>query len=186
MSFPLRIDKEDSIKIINDKFYELENRVKSILANEGFSNIIIVRYAEMRYYGQEHTVKVPIMGGIIRDIEIEEIKRRFNEVHKAIYSFTLDSPIEIVNFHVSGIAKLNKLPIIKINRENRQIDKAFKGMRKTYLGKFDEWPVYDKELLPLSYEVQGPAIIEDDTSTAIILDDQKGVLDEYGNLIITW
>ncbi|PVU77094.1 5-oxoprolinase [Acidianus hospitalis] len=186
MSFPIRIDKEDSIKIINDKFYELENRVKSTLASEGFNEIIIVRYAEMRYYGQEHTVKVPIMGGVIRDVEIEEIKRRFNEIHKAIYSFTLDSPIEIVNFHVSGIAKLNKLPIIKINKENRQIDKAFKGIRKTYLGKYDEWPVYDKELLPLNYEIQGPAIIEDDTSTAIILNDQKGVLDEYGNLIITW
>ncbi|MEM3974687.1 MAG: hydantoinase/oxoprolinase family protein [Saccharolobus sp.] len=186
MSFPTRIDRENSISIINEKFNELESKLISIFVSEKFDvkDIIISRYAEMRYYGQEHTVKVNIMPGIIGDKEIEEIIRRFHEVHELIYTFKLDSPIEIVNFHVSGIVRAKNFSVKKISGFN-SIDKAKRGKRKVYYnGNYENWEVYDKRFLPPNYIIEGPAIVEDPTSTALVLEGQKSMLDDYGNLII--
>ncbi|MEM0212584.1 MAG: hydantoinase/oxoprolinase family protein [Saccharolobus sp.] len=186
MSFPTRIDRENSISIINEKFNELESKLISIFVSEKFDvkDIIISRYAEMRYYGQEHTVKVNIMPGIIGDKEIEEIIRRFHEVHELIYAFKLDSPIEIVNFHVSGIVRAKNFSVKKISGFN-SIDKAKRGKRKVYYnGNYENWEVYDKRFLPPNYIIEGPAIVEDPTSTALVLEGQKSMLDDYGNLII--
>ncbi|PVU77835.1 5-oxoprolinase [Sulfolobus islandicus] len=187
LSYPLRIDKENSIDLINEKFNELESKIRSILISEGFEeeDIVMLRYAEMRYYGQEHTVKVNVMPGKIGTGEIEEIKRRFHEAHEIAYAFTLDSPIEIVNFHVSGVVKAESIPLMKIERNNSDISKALIGKRKVfYEGKYEEWNVYNKEFLPINYQIDGPAIIEDPTSTSLILEGQMGMLDSYGNLII--
>ncbi len=187
LSYPLRIDKENSMDLINEKFNELESKIRSILISEGFEeeDIVMLRYAEMRYYGQEHTVKVNIMPGKIGTGEIEEIKRRFHEAHEIAYAFTLDSPIEIVNFHVSGVVKAESIPLMKIERNNSDISKALIGKRKVfYEGKYEEWNVYNKEFLPINYQIDGPAIIEDPTSTSLILEGQMGMLDSYGNLII--
>ncbi|MEM3189326.1 MAG: hydantoinase/oxoprolinase family protein [Saccharolobus sp.] len=186
MSFPTRIDRENSISIINEKFNELESKLISIFVSEKFDvkDIIISRYAEMRYYGQEHTVNVNIMPGIIGDKEIEEIIRRFHEVHELIYTFKLDSPIEIVNFHVSGIVRAKNFSVKKISGFN-SIDKAKRGKRKVYYnGNYENWEVYDKRFLPPNYIIEGPAIVEDPTSTALVLEGQKSMLDDYGNLII--
>lgn len=186
LTYPTRLDKENSIEIINEKFNELERKLFSIFASEGFNEneVIILRSVEMRYYGQEHTVKVNIMSGIIGDKELEEIKRRFNEIHELIYTFKLDSPIEIVNYHVSGLVKIKNMPLKKINNSGN-IEKALLDKRKVYYkGDYEDWYVYDKRLLPVGREIEGPAIIEDPTSTSIVLDKQKAMLDEYGNLII--
>ncbi|AAK41875.1 hydantoinase/oxoprolinase family protein [Saccharolobus solfataricus] len=187
LSYPLRIDKESSVDLINEKFNELESKIRSILISEGFKekDIIMLRYAEMRYYGQEHTVKVSVMPGEIGNRELEEIERRFHEAHEIAYAFTLDSPIEIVNFHVSGIVKAKTIVLKRIERDNSSIDKALVGKRKVfYDGKYEEWNVYNKEYLPINYQIVGPAIIEDPTSTSLVLEGQTGMLDSYGNLII--
>lgn len=186
LTYPTRLDKENSIEIINEKFNELERKLFSIFTSEGFNEneVIILRSVEMRYYGQEHTVKVNIMSGIIGDKELEEIKRRFHEIHELIYTFKLDSPIEIVNYHVSGLVKIKNMPLKKINNSGN-IEKALLDKRKVYYkGDYEDWYVYDKRLLPVGREIEGPAIIEDPTSTSIVLDKQKVMLDEYGNLII--
>lgn len=186
MTFPTRLDKENSIEIVNEKFNELERKLVSLFLSEGFKaeDVILSRYAEMRYYGQEHTVNVSIMSGVIRDKELEEIKRRFHEVHERTYAFKLDNPIEIVNYRVSGIIKVKKVPIRKITHVNKAGNIKL-GRRKVYYnGNYEEWEVYDKRLLSPNYIIQGPAIIEEPTSTAIILEKQRGTLDEYGNLII--
>ncbi|ARM77211.1 hydantoinase/oxoprolinase family protein [Acidianus manzaensis] len=187
LSYPIRIDKENSIDIINEKFSSIERKIISTLVSEGFKeeDILITRYAEMRYYGQEHTVKVNIMPGVIGEKEIREIERRFHEAHELAYAFKLDSPIELVNFHVSGIVKTKSIPIKKKIVNNYEFSNSLISKRKVYFeGDYNEWNVYNKEkLLPNQY-IYGPAIIEDPTSTAIILESQKSVLDEFGNLII--
>lgn len=186
MTFPTRLDKENSIDIINEKFNELERKVVSMFISEGFrtEDIVLFRYAEMRYYGQEHTVTVNIMPGLIKDKELEEIKKRFHEAHERIYTFKLDTPIEIVNYRISGVIKVKKVPVKKIDAYG-DINKARLGKRKVYYGgNYEDWDVYDKRILPPKQFIEGPAIIEEPTSTAIILEGQRGIVDEYGNLII--
>ena len=51
-------------------------------------------------------------------------------------------------------------------------------------GKFMEVPLYRREWLSANEQIVGPAIIDAEDTTAFILEDQKGFIDERGCLII--
>jgi len=184
----VRLDWEDSVKRINDTYSELEDRLLDIYKEEGISEerVIISRYADMRYKGQEHTVKVPIPAGEIAEDSIGEIKERFHAYHERAYSFKLlDSPVEMVNFHVTGIVKAKRVSIKEKRSDSKSVEDAIKERRKIFLnGDFMTLPVLDRDRLPIGISMDGPMIIEDPTSTVLVLESQKLEVDKYGNLVI--
>jgi N-methylhydantoinase A len=186
----IRLDRENALSEIVDTYIELENEILRQLAEEGFSKdqVVILRYADMRYYGQEHTIKVqiPVTYSETKDL-LKIIESRFHEQHEKEYTFRLDSPVEIVNFHVTGIVVLTKPQLRKINPKERDIFKAKKPSREVFIDR--QWiqiEVYEKDFLPPHYEIQGPVIIEEPTSTIVVGKDQIAKVDEYGNIIIGW
>ena len=52
-------------------------------------------------------------------------------------------------------------------------------------GKFEDYTLYDRDLLHNGNVVQGPAIVEQMDSTTIILSNQKATVDRYLNMMIT-
>ncbi len=179
---PVRVDNETSIAKINDIFQNMESNLRKLFSSEGFNKeeIMFIRNVEMRYYGQEHTVKVNVMSGNIGVKEIDEIIRRFKEAHERTYGFNLESEIEIINFFDTGIIKRDNI-IIQKKRKNGHLTKNEK--RRVFInGNVEAWPVLDKDSLIST--VEGPAIIEDPTSTIIVLSKQKASIDDYGNVII--
>ncbi|RSN68022.1 hydantoinase/oxoprolinase family protein [Candidatus Korarchaeum cryptofilum] len=187
-TFIVRLDSQDATSKVNSIYEELEKKVREVFASEGFDpkEVVIERYADMRYYGQEHTVRVPIMGGKIGGSEIEEIKERFHSNHYREYSFRLDSsPVEIVNFHVTGIIPVKRIKLAEIPERNNSLEKAVKEERDVFLnGGHLKLKIYDRDMLPRDKTIKGPSIIEGTTSTAIILEGQEGHVDKYGNLVI--
>lgn len=184
----IRLDKENAENIINDTFKSLESKLIKIYEDEGLdsSHVIINRYADMRYYGQEHTVKVPIPFGEITESLKEEIIERFHEYHEREYAFRLDSPIEIVNFHVTGILKVKKLTLSIVKAEGGKLDDAIIEDRKVFLNGDDmTLPVYNKVKIRPGVKFSGPAIIEDPTSTILLLSSHVAEVDKYGNIVIT-
>jgi N-methylhydantoinase A len=66
-----------------------------------------------------------------------------------------------------------------------KIDEAIKETREVYIyGDYKQLPVYDKQKLPTNLKLLGPAVIEDPTSTILVLMNQEFFKDKYGNLII--
>ena len=60
-------------------------------------------YVDMRYLGQEHTVKVPIPAVPLKEEDKEHHRERFHEAHEQAYTFRLpNAPAEIVNYHLVG------------------------------------------------------------------------------------
>jgi N-methylhydantoinase A len=181
---------KDVADSVNETFNLLERQILKIFEEEGFEpeKVILVRYADMRYYGQEWTLKIPIMSGKIGLEEINEIERRFHEIHEQEYGFKLlGNPVEIVNFHVTGIYKTAK-PKLKELSEGGSLDRAYMGEREVYFGKKDGFkavPIYKRELLPRDSLIIGPAVIEEVTATTIIPINFRAKVDKYGNLIIT-
>ncbi|MCS7103328.1 MAG: hydantoinase/oxoprolinase family protein, partial [Candidatus Korarchaeum sp.] len=187
-TYIVRLDLSDATSKVNSIYGELERKVREVFASEGFNpaEVLIERYADMRYYGQEHTVRVPVMGGKIGNAEVEELKERFHSSHDREYSFRLDSsPIEIVNFHVTGIILVKKIKLTEVPERNNSLDKAVKEERNVFLnGSFSKLKIYDRDLLPRDKTIRGPSIVEGTTSTAIILEGQEAHVDKYGNLVI--
>jgi N-methylhydantoinase A len=184
----LRLDMDDNLELLNETYRELEARMAEIFRQEGLKSegIIFVRSADMRYHGQEHTVRVDVMSGTLGKAEIDQLVSRFHEAHERKYAFRLeDSSVEIVNFHVSGILRVGKASLPEARTVEGSAEKALMEEREVYLdGRAASWPVYDRGLLPVGSKLAGPLIIEEPTCTTIALEGQKVHVDEFGNVII--
>lgn len=145
--------------------------------------MLLFRYADLRYHGQEHTIRVQVPYGTIRAEEIKIIKENFVERHKKEYGFVLDAPIELVNLHLTGVVNVAK-PLLK-ELDVRSNISPLKYEREVFWGNgWEKTPVYEKKLINPGMEVQGPAILEEETSTVIVKKGQKASVDKYGNLLI--
>ncbi|MGC8689570.1 MAG: hydantoinase/oxoprolinase family protein [Thermoplasmata archaeon] len=175
---------------INGTFDELEEKLMRIFKEEEkmeTDNMVIMHYGDMRYKGQEHTVKVPLNIHRIDERNFTHYLEVFHQYHEKEYSFRLNtSPVEIVNFHVVGIKYVKKPSISEIKNEGFSFDDAINENRKVYIdGEEFTIPVFDRKKIPSEKKYSGLAIIEDPTSTVLVLKNQNFVKDRYGNIIIT-
>jgi N-methylhydantoinase A len=146
----------------------------------------IQRFADMRYKGQEHTVKVPLPAGRITDRVIPGINERFHALHEQSYTFRLDTPVELVNYHVTALGRVKKPEIIKLNGGRGTLDEARKGTRQVNFDElgFQVAAIYERSLLPVGVAIKGPAVVEEPASTTVVFPDQQLTIDEYGFLHI--
>ncbi|KAJ3439178.1 putative 5-oxoprolinase (eurofung)-related [Anaeramoeba flamelloides] len=178
-----------SSKKIHGIYQKMEEECLTELKNtEEFdeSNLILKRTADMRYFGQEHTVTINVPNGVIDDECRKEIDLRFHRAHEKAYTFSnTKSPIEIVNFKITAlIPKSIDLP--KLDNTNLSVKKAFKGQRNVYWDEKTcaESKIYDRQLLPSGVTLEGPLVLEENTSTTIVYPGQQVTVDEYGFLHI--
>lgn len=144
------------------------------------------RFADMRYMGQEHTVKVALPSGQITAEVMPDINERFHTLHEQTYTFRLETPVEVVNYHVIALGRVQQPEIKKLDREMGDLAGARKATRRVNFDElgFHEAAIYERDLLPVGISVKGPAIVEEPASTTVVFPDQKLVRDEYGFLNI--
>ena len=184
----LRLDVEANLAEADATYQELESKMAEIFKQEGFrgDRPVSFRSADMRYRGQEHTVRVDVMSGGLGPNNVAELVQRFHEAHERKYAFRLErSPVEIVNFQVTGVLKMGKASLPERPTAKGSAEKALVDQREVYHdGKAAKWSVYDRALLPSGSELDGPLIIEEPTCTIIALKGQRARIDEHGNVII--
>ena len=144
--------------------------------------ISFIHSVEMRYTGQSYSLSVPAPFTPTESMDMEAIKNHFNDLYLQQYGhFHPDKPVEFVNFRLSSIVKVLHLQHGKrvgtgtIAREKEPI--CFRGKKMAC-------DFYTRETLPVGYVVQGPAIVEEPTSTSFIPPVWEGKVDQYGNIIV--
>src|SRR5699024_3002776 len=134
------------------------------------------RAVDLRYEGQEHTVKMNIDNSSWDDEFIKELVQKFHEMHEFTYSFKLeDTGVEIVNLNLSAIGEIEKPEIETLKQTEATLDDAVKEKRNIYFKDLGwvETDVYDRELLNHGHTVAGPAVIEEKTTSTLILNNQE-------------
>lgn len=185
----IRRIKNIDLDEVMDEWNEIESNAIKQFKNEGIDqeDVVFHRFADMRYLGQEHTVKVPVPEGNWTEKDLDVITKRFHELHKQNYTFNLpDIQTEIVDLHVTAFGIVEKPEMKKIERETT-LEDAKKEIRPVYFGKGQGWTdtnVYDRNLLPVGERVDGPAIVEEKAAITVVYEGQVLHLDDYGNLII--
>jgi N-methylhydantoinase A len=168
-------------------FIDLERRMSDTFTDERVdpSTVVFARFADMRYRGQEHTVRVPIPSGQITADEWPSVLDQFGDMHEQQYTFRLDNAVEIVNFRVTGVSSVPKPSLAEVGPRG-DVAQARKGSRQIDFGLrgVHEVTVYDRNRLGSDAVLDGPAAIEETATTTIVPPGQRVTVDHLGNLII--
>jgi len=168
---------------------ELADELSALFAADDAdaARLAVVRYADMRYVGQEHSVKAEFPGGPVTDDAIARAAEAFRAAHEREYGFRLDSPVELVNFHVAGLLPVAKPALPTIDGAGADLSRALRGHRRVDFAEqgIHESPVYLREKLPADARLAGPAIVEEPATTIVVPPGDSARVDEYGNIHIT-
>lgn len=183
-----QIDKAKTDEL-NELWSDLRNQAKEQFIEEGIrkENIVYNYIADMRYMGQEHTVKVNTPPIPWSDEDKKDIITRFHDTHEHFYTFKLlDTPTEIVNLHLVASGCLQKPEINKIDKQRDSVVNMIKEVRQVYFMEsgWVDTPIYDRSALGAGAKIQGPAIIEEVSTSTVVCENQTLTVDDYGNLII--
>ncbi len=140
---------------------------------------------DLRYLGREHAVTVPVD---LASATIASILADFHAAHEKTYTFRLDdTPVEFVTYRLKARASVPRPEIRRVDNAGRAEEKALKSRRMVDFG--DEGKhlaaVYERDLLPAGFSAAGPMIVEEATSTTMVLPGQRLRVDEFGILHIT-
>jgi N-methylhydantoinase A len=177
-----------SAEAIAATYGELARELAALFRADGAdpARLTVIRYADMRYAGQEHSVKIEFPGGDVTAETVARAAEGFHAAHEREYGFRLDAPVELVNFHAAGLLAVARpaLPALaeaggdpaRALRGHRPVDFAERGVHDT--------PVYLREKLPADAPLAGPAIIEEPATTIVVPPGDAARVDRYGNIHI--
>src|SRR5262249_37061094 len=156
---------------------ELEQRLRAELEAEGLptQRLLLQRFVDLQLSGQVHAVPVPVDDDDLAAADGgEQGSRRFVELYEAKYGAGTayrQAGVEAITFTVEAAAKLPIPTAVWLPDEGTGVRDAAKGERSVYVGEaggYEPVTVYDAERLRPGNELDGPAVIQADDTTALL------------------
>lgn len=159
---------------LNELFERLEEKGRRDIIEEGFreEDIYVERSLDMKYVDQVHecSVQIPVFR-ITRD-RFVEIADAFHDRHEALYTYCeRDNVPEVVNVEVNAYGRSPRLASPSASSVGADVRTACVGMRNAYFEDgqaYRETPVYDGTLLKPGAAIEGPAVIDEPTTTIVV------------------
>ena len=143
--------------------------------------------ADLRYVGQSYELEVPLPG--ILDVTCgAQAVAAFHAAHRQVYGHSRPThPVEFVNLRSVHSAPLPH-PQLTVQAPGGSLAAAYKGTRPAYFDEYQAYrdtPTYQRDLLPLGTQFDGPAIVEQPDTTTVVYPDFTCRVDDAGNLLLT-
>ena len=182
-----RLDSADCVPVLGAACAALEGEIREIYRREGVrTGVRFERTGDLRYCGQEHTIAVSLGEGAVATETIADWTERFAGSHQREYGFALPDAVEVVNLRFSGVVHVSKPSPQPRESQTRDLREAQSGERWVHwMGEEKQrTPIYDRDLLPNAAQFDGPAVIEEASTTIIVPRGFRAALDEWGNIIL--
>ena len=141
---------------------------------------------DVRYAGQVLHLPVPVEFDACDEAGLEPIAQAFDRLHERLYTFALDADREIINLRAIVQAEETSLTAGQIPSGTRDPANATLGAQRIYVdGAHHDATVYDRAKLVAGNVIEGPAIVMQLDSTALVLPDHDGEIDAIGNILIS-
>jgi N-methylhydantoinase A len=165
---------------------ELTERGRDVLRQGGVTDteIAFETSADMRYAGQGFEVTVPLSAAAIATRDPTVLQRAFDAQYRERFVRSLGGmPVELVSWRVRSVAPAPVTEIRFADTTSRQ-DPLIEH-RPAYFaetGGFVDTPVYARAALRPDTRIEGPALVEEAESTAVVGPSAYLRVDAFGNL----
>src|SRR5580704_8401542 len=170
---------------VREIFAELEVRAVERLRSWFDGPIAIERSAEMRYGEQIFEIDVPLEGiDLNSPALIADIEDRFHRRHEELYTYaSRDQEVVFVNARVAAIGAVSASEAGEQGAPSTAPCKP-RSRRKAFFGDWLDVPVYALDDLKPGQSLQGPGIIEAETTTVVINAGDRLEVNRFGWLDI--
>ncbi len=187
----IQSEEECDIDRLAENFAALEARAVDLLERQDFgpAERSILRQADLRYRGMRTELLVDVPSGPIDAQTVAAMFDNLHSVHQDSYGYSYRDvqPVEVVNLRVTGVGHMRPAPPFCGRAGAADVNAALSGSRQVYFNGtgFTETPVYQRPLLTIGSQFEGPAIVEQYDTTIVVLPGQKVTVDSQGNLRIS-
>jgi N-methylhydantoinase A len=165
-------------------YLDMETESRTMLSSQGFSESDqeLVRFVDVRYSGQEHSVTLPYP---TKDT-ISALSEAFTHEHEQKYGHGMDDPIEVTTFRLRATGKVGHADLPKIAERPKGQKPEVLSKRSVYLasGEHSDYLLYIRENLLAGDVISGPAVIAEHTATTVIHKGDLLKVGPYGELVI--
>jgi N-methylhydantoinase A len=173
---------------VNQFYSRMIKEGTETLRNEGIAKekIVLSCSMDIRYIGQFSEVEVSFEmdeKGNIGSEKLRKIVETFHQRHDTLYGYSMPSAgVEIINLRVCARGITDKPKLKELPYKGKDASLALKGKRQAFFeGKFMVTPIYGVERLEHGNVMQGPALLEQSTSTTVVPPGWNVVCDAFGN-----
>jgi N-methylhydantoinase A len=164
-------------------FDQLELEAVAYFGVASRHELVLTHTVESRYRNQEHSVAFECPPSA----PPSEIMKRMHAAHKEAFTFDLpDAEAEITTVHLQAEALVETVPLSRTEAKSGNPPIPDR-CRRIFLGSAGGWidcDVYLREGIVPGHNLRGPALVEESTTTTLVLPDQILAMDPTGQLII--
>lgn len=171
-SYTARLPELDPQRL-DELFLELEREGRRELREEGFGDedIYVERSFDMKYVDQVHECRVEIPLFRIEESSLAEIEDAFHLRHEALYTYCeRDNVPELINVEVSVYGRSPRVDVPhESSADRRRLEPSFR--RDAFFAEHGEYrptAVYDSAELRVGDVIDGPAIVEEESTTIVV------------------
>lgn len=139
-------------------------------------------YADMRYRGQEHTVKIlfPFTDG---RADLALAAERFHAAHEKRYTYRLDTGLQVVNLHLVASVPVDKPDLPEKPQTGMRPEDAVMRVRQVDFdrGGIHDAVIYDGLRLEPGMKFNGPAVVQEPSVSMVIPPGYGVTVDRFGN-----
>ena len=187
-SFVGRVASID-LDALNRVYAEMEAEAAASFRAHGVDakDVVLKRTADMRYVGQFHEVEAEMANGKIGRKDVDGAADFFARKHQELYTFAMPwKAVEILTLRLKASTPNAPFALPQVAQGGADPAAAFKRRRSCrFNGKDIDTPVYDGEKVVAGNVIDGPAIIEETTTTVVIPATFVCSVDKYKNYVLT-
>jgi N-methylhydantoinase A len=187
-SFVRRLDlvTDDEREALLD---EMRAEGRSVLSAAGVPvEAVTFRYAiDARYHGQGNEITISLGEGASWPAAPEAVATAFAERYAAVYGMTIPGvPVEVVTWRISAFAPAPQVAL-QARPAAGHLDrrKGTRPVRFTRGHEPIETPVFDRTALVSGDRIDGPALVEERETTAVLRPGWGAVVNDDGSLVAT-
>jgi N-methylhydantoinase A len=167
------------------QFLDLEARGRASLSEikVNLTAVLVARFADMRYRGQEHTLKIRLPDKMSL-VSQGEIRGAFEREYTKRYGHSSQNvPIDLVNLRVVVTGVTDKPVMTDLQAGYSDLEPETRHVN--FDGKnFVPCSIWQRDKLRAGQRINGPAIVEESASTTVVGPNDYATVDRLGNIRI--